>query len=241
MGIYLYALTLLTFYGQYILTQLLVFVIEAVIMPLDVFTASVLVLSGCIAYSVYTVTYALFFDAHRHIPGPFLARFTRLWELYHTAQRNDHQLNIDLHRKYGPVVRLAPNRFSFNQRADLNTIYNRHPTKAEYYDAFGDPQNPNLLSIKEFKPYVHRLRAFAGLYSTTSAIEYEPLVDQHIQRLKDALALESQKHTQVDLPKLLKLFVFDTISQMTVRLYSLTPPLYLHRLTSAARPRLLFA
>lgn len=37
----------------------------------------------------------------RSIPGPFWARFTRLWFLQSLARGDFHQTNIELHRKYG--------------------------------------------------------------------------------------------------------------------------------------------
>jgi len=39
----------------------------------------------------------------RDIPGPFLARFTRLWELYIAIKTDYTQFNIELHKQYGTV------------------------------------------------------------------------------------------------------------------------------------------
>lgn len=80
----------------------------------------------------------------RKVPGPFLARFSRFWEL-NAIRRNDlNETYIRLHEKYGhkafsrilnplaadlrlhalgPVVRIAPNRYSFNTPEALKTIY----------------------------------------------------------------------------------------------------------------------
>ena len=37
----------------------------------------------------------------RDVPGPFLARFTRLWELWAICKHENATLNIALHDKYG--------------------------------------------------------------------------------------------------------------------------------------------
>lgn len=42
-------------------------------------------------------------------PGPWIAQSTRLWLSYAIDFRNYHKINIDLHRIYGPVVRILPN------------------------------------------------------------------------------------------------------------------------------------
>ena len=37
----------------------------------------------------------------RHIPGPFLARFTDLWYFWNVRKGSFEEVNLDLHRKYG--------------------------------------------------------------------------------------------------------------------------------------------
>jgi len=40
-------------------------------------------------------------DPLRDVPGPLLARFTRLWEMHQLRKGRFEQVNIDLHRRYG--------------------------------------------------------------------------------------------------------------------------------------------
>ena len=37
----------------------------------------------------------------RDIPGPWLAKYTRLWQLYAVYSRKFEKINVQLHRKYG--------------------------------------------------------------------------------------------------------------------------------------------
>ena len=37
----------------------------------------------------------------RRVPGPWWAKFTRLWHVKAVASRSFEKINIDLHRKYG--------------------------------------------------------------------------------------------------------------------------------------------
>ena len=37
----------------------------------------------------------------RTVPGPFAARFTRLWELRKTTQHQFEHVNLALHKRYG--------------------------------------------------------------------------------------------------------------------------------------------
>lgn len=62
-------------------------------------------------------------DPLRSVPGPLLARFTRLWYLYQIYKGDFERTNIDLHKKYGSVVRIAPNEYSIDDVGAAKVIY----------------------------------------------------------------------------------------------------------------------
>ena len=64
-----------------------------------------------------------YFNPLREVPGPLLARFTRFWLLKAIASREVHKISIELHRKYGPVVRIAPNEYSIDDLDASKVIY----------------------------------------------------------------------------------------------------------------------
>jgi hypothetical protein len=53
-----------------------------------------------------------------------LLEWTNLWRLYHVSTGNSHQVFHDLHKKYGPVVRLGPNLLDLDYPELIKTIYN---------------------------------------------------------------------------------------------------------------------
>jgi len=72
------------------------------------------------------VIYYLFqhiFDPLRSIPGPFLARFTRFWYFLEIYKGSFEVTDIELHRRYGPIVRIAPNEYSIDDVDAARTIY----------------------------------------------------------------------------------------------------------------------
>lgn len=58
------------------------------------FTA--LLVLGVVRYLYQTLTSPL-----RDVPGPFLARFTRLWEIQAVLKHDSPTFNITLHEQYG--------------------------------------------------------------------------------------------------------------------------------------------
>jgi hypothetical protein len=61
----------------------------------------------------------------KKIPGPFMARFSKLWMVYKTRQLKRHELDLELHKTYGPVVRIGPIYVSVSSPSALKTIYGR--------------------------------------------------------------------------------------------------------------------
>ena len=67
----------------------------------------------------YLVTYS----ALRKVPGPLIARLSDLW-LLRTARLGKRYLLVDeVHKKYGPIVRIQPNHISVNDDEAIQLIY----------------------------------------------------------------------------------------------------------------------
>ena len=62
-------------------------------------------------------------DPLRDIPGPLLARFTRLWYFIEIYKGSFEVTNVELHKKYGPIVRIAPMEYSIDDVEAAKTIY----------------------------------------------------------------------------------------------------------------------
>lgn len=84
-------------------------------------------LIGVIIWAFYTAGKA-YLDPLRDIDGPFIARFTRLWHLKKIFEGKFELVNIELHRKYGPIVRIAPNVYSIDD-ADCAKVLYGHGSK----------------------------------------------------------------------------------------------------------------
>lgn len=77
------------------------------------------ILGSFVAYTLFKVIS----DPLRDIPGPFLARFTRLWYVFELYKGNFERTNIELHKKYGGIVRIAPNQYSIDDFEGARAIY----------------------------------------------------------------------------------------------------------------------
>lgn len=73
------------------------------------------------------------------IPGPSYTNFSSLWLMYQEFTYNRRTFIHQLHRRYGPVVRLGPNEISFTSLEALKEIYTSGRSgydKTEFYSLF---------------------------------------------------------------------------------------------------------
>lgn len=90
---------------------------------------------------VTRVVYNAFLHPLRKVPGPFLAGVTELWRTTKYARGQWHQDIIDLHRQYGPVVRVSPNEVSFVDQTALEQLYGHSTGTKKVYGARAGLQN----------------------------------------------------------------------------------------------------
>lgn len=79
-------------------------------------------LLGSGLYVLFSLVLGLI-DPLRSVPGPLLARFTRLWYIYKIYKGDFERTNINLHKRYGSVVRIAPNEYSIDDVEAAKVIY----------------------------------------------------------------------------------------------------------------------
>lgn len=56
-------------------------------------------------------------------PGPWLAKFTNFWHWLDVQSNQHHHHLIQLHRKYGDVVRIGPNKLSISRPDYVPLVY----------------------------------------------------------------------------------------------------------------------
>jgi len=59
--------------------------------------------AGYAFYIILWLVYILFLSNLRKVPGPFLAKLTRLWEVKKVITGNIHGIMIDLHKIHGTI------------------------------------------------------------------------------------------------------------------------------------------
>lgn len=117
----------------------------------------------------------LFAPLPASVPGPFIARLTRRWILFVDLAGSRARTVHELHRKYGPVVRLAPDELSFASLQSVKAIYGSGSTcvKSSAYDNFG---RLGMFQMQDPAQHQDRQRRIAHVFAPGSLQQMEPLI-----------------------------------------------------------------
>lgn len=127
----------------------------------------------------------------------------------------------------GPIVRLAPLRYSIKDPSAVKTIYG-HGTKfakSSYYDPFGhtDPNMKDLFSETNVAKHSRDRRKVASLYSMSTLLSYEAFVDKVNTELCGHLFEKAKSKAKFSVPVWMQFYAFDVIGEITVSTKCLLP------------------
>ncbi|TRM63528.1 cytochrome P450 [Schizophyllum amplum] len=147
------------------------------------------VLAGVLPISValyHLVPYVLDVHRLRGYPGPALAKFSDLW--LGMVSRGGHRSETvhELHEKYGPFVRIAPNHISIAHPDALQTVYahGNGALKSDFYDAFVAIHR-GLFNTRDRAEHTRKRKIVSHIFSQKSVNEFEPHVRTYVGQLLD--------------------------------------------------------
>jgi len=188
-------------------------------------TPDLLTWGGGLVVAWYIASCIAAFYRLRHIPGPFLARFSYFPHLCNILAGRFKLAYEDIHDKYangGPFVRIAPTLVVTNDPDVLRHIgaarsaYGRH----EWYRAARfHPEYENVACMIENETHDRAKAKTASGYSGREVgSEFEPAIDAVIASLAHLIRRKhlstGAKGSPVDISLLLRLFTVDVITRL---------------------------
>lgn len=121
------------------------------------------------------------------VPGPYIASVTRFWQLAVFLQGRQHWVFIDLHRRYGPIVRIGPNSVIIQDSAHFSEYFNwdKSPWWLAFRGSIHDIPHGNELDIEKHKV---KKRNVMGAYTISAVVKNELKMDGHISELMSQFA-----------------------------------------------------
>ncbi|KIX07296.1 uncharacterized protein Z518_01949 [Rhinocladiella mackenziei CBS 650.93] len=155
----------------------------------------------------------------RTIPGPFLARFGKFYYFFRVMRGRWEHDDITLHRKYGPIVRVAPNMYSIDSPEVVKKVYgiaSKFP-KSEWYDGWKhpDPARWTLFPDRDMKRHAETRKRFQAMYSMSSLVNYEGYVNECAEIFDKRLRELATRGETIDMAHWLQCYAFDVIGDIT--------------------------
>ncbi|KAF5689946.1 cytochrome p450 3a19 [Fusarium circinatum] len=170
---------------------------------------------------VSVIIYSCFLHPLRHIPGPFLAKFSPLWIIraLHRIQFNS-ELQA-LHQQYGSVIQIGPNEVSFASLKAETAIYakqedSRFSKNRTFLTLFSDLvlNAPTLITIPN--PVLHRKlhKVIQQAFTPQALARQEPIQKLHINIAISELEELAKSGGTVDITDTLETMFWEIINNL---------------------------
>jgi hypothetical protein len=160
----------------------------------DIVTLPLLLFALTVVYIFGLAVFRLYFHRISHIPGPKLAALTYYYQTYYELFPYQGQFVFkceELHKKYGPIIRIGPDEVHINDHRFYTELYGsalhrRNKSPLWYWmtgiGSFGDQSMFTTIDHTH-----HRLRR-SGLgtyFSKRKVQELEPRIKEKVLQLRD--------------------------------------------------------
>ena len=155
----------------------------------------------------------------KSIPGPVLASVSDLDRMLSCANGRQMEYHLDLHRRFGPLVRVGPNSVMFSDASLIPQVYGiaSKYMKSDFYLPF-DIKTPTgmmgtVFSVRNGPAHRDIRRPIANAYALSTLKELEPMNDACSAVMMRKL--EKYLGQNIDLGNWLHWYAFDTITSIT--------------------------
>jgi len=148
------------------------------------------------------------------VPGPFVAKFTSKWLEYQGFTGHKTETFHEMHHRYGPVVRVAPDELLFSDPALIKKIYGFKASylKTSFYTGFDDGGEPVLFTLRDRALHRDRKKLMAHAFTESTVMQGESLVAEQIEKF---LGQVDQHHdTAMDVYMWFRCLTLDVVSSL---------------------------
>ncbi|KAK0635458.1 cytochrome P450 [Bombardia bombarda] len=140
-----------------------------------------------VAYGIGLAVYRLTLSPLAKIPGSKLAAATFWYEIYYDIWLGGkyYQVIEDMHKKYGPIVRINPYEVHFNDPGAIESVFPGPGRKTNKYEFTGRRTGTQNSIVATIDHDMHRKRrnTISAFFSNASIRRLEPIIQEHLGKL----------------------------------------------------------
>ena len=150
-----------------------------------------------------TYTYVLqplFLSNLRSFPGPAAAKVSSFWLTTQCRRTRRSEAVMELHRKHGDFVRIAPNSISINDPSAVQQVYSHKSSfaKGDFYDAFLQVR-PVVFNARNVALHQKKRKYMNPAFSARALSEFERYMDADLLLWKKKLLAMTQQTKSANL------------------------------------------
>ncbi|KAK4949911.1 hypothetical protein LTR10_011753 [Elasticomyces elasticus] len=165
-------------------------------------------------YLISAAIFWYFTNPLRHIPGSWAAITSRLPLFYESFSGNRAQWIIEQHKRYGPVIRIAPNKVCVASDEGVKSIYSNKTMKSTAYDGFRYHDVKMCIALRDVKSAHTRRKGLLPAFSHQNLVEMEPVIRFHLERFLGWLEKFSDSGEYIDCFKWFRYLTFDVVADL---------------------------
>lgn len=178
----------------------------------------VLCVAGPTFYFLWTAIYNLFFHPLKSYPGPLLWRISRLPRDYYNLRGELHVPMLAFHKKYGTVIRIAPDELSYASAQAQRDVLSISPGRAEFpKDPRRLQRTPNgIMPITGADKDTHARyrRLLSHAFSERGLREQEPRIQEYADLLVQRLGEKAEANETTNIIDWYIMTEFDLIGDL---------------------------
>ncbi|KAK4223109.1 Isotrichodermin C-15 hydroxylase [Podospora fimiseda] len=180
-------------------------------------------ITSLLLYTLAHIIYNLYFHPLAHFPGPFFMRATRLGHAILLCRGTLPFDLLSLHRKYGPIVRIAPDELAFSDPRAWKDIMGYRGSNGQEemgkYDKFYRPIKELMMDddivCADKEDHALLRRTMAHGFSDKSMREQQPIIQGYVDLLIKGLRENGDKgKKKVDVAAWYNFATFDIIGDL---------------------------
>lgn len=169
-----------------------------------------------LAYVMCVTIYNLFFHPLSRYPGPWLWAVSDIPYSLVSISGDAHKRMLQIHMRYGPVVRVGPNTVFYSHPDATKEIRgHRKGNKAEHLkDPHLHSGNQSNVIGANHENHVRYRRSLAHGFSHQAMLDQEPIINKYIDKLLKELKNQSTKQEKIDIVRWYNYTTFDIIGDL---------------------------
>ncbi|KIK57022.1 hypothetical protein GYMLUDRAFT_46634 [Collybiopsis luxurians FD-317 M1] len=177
-----------------------------------------------ISYTIFLLTMGISIFLYRispfhplaEVPGPWLARVTKLWSFYIATTGDLQRVMKQWHDKYGPTIRTGPNEVSFIGSEAIASVYGPNGLpRGKYYTIRIEPNRPPNLLFLTGQNHFRRRQRWNRAFSAESLKNYEEIISRQAGELLAVFDQAAENGERVNLAKKFTHYTFDIMGEMS--------------------------